>query len=88
MVDADDCCQILQNELTQGSMKKWVNGEVYVHVLRRYRNWKAHWEQYSPSSFDPQKNNLFCHQDVHRVLVTALFAAAQTSHIPTKSYNT
>ncbi|CAK9067064.1 Uncharacterized protein SCF082_LOCUS34017, partial [Durusdinium trenchii] len=28
MVDADDCCQILQNELTQGSMKKWVNGEM------------------------------------------------------------
>ena len=42
MVDAESVRQILEEEVTKPSMKKWINASVTVSIVRRYRNWKAH----------------------------------------------
>ena len=48
MVDADSVRQILEDEVTKPSMKKWINATVTVSIVRRYRNWKAHNVEHCP----------------------------------------
>lgn len=48
MVDATSAVNIVQCELEKPSVKEWVGGDVSVHLLRKYRDWNAHFNTYSP----------------------------------------
>ena len=52
LLDADSVQRLLERELNKPSVRKWVNGEIYVTVLRTYRDWKSNFEQFSPVSFE------------------------------------
>lgn len=48
MVDIESVAEILRDELKKPSMAAFVNGEVFVTVLRTYRDWKKHTLTHSP----------------------------------------
>lgn len=50
LLDANSVCSLLEEELQKTSMRTWVNGEINVSCLRNYRDWKGHFERYSPIS--------------------------------------
>lgn len=52
MIDPDSVKQILEDELQQPSMRKWIGGSVNVFILRKYRNWKEHHDRNSPVNLD------------------------------------
>lgn len=54
LLDAESVRSLVEKELKKPSLRSWVNGEVYVTVMRAYRDWKEHFLQHSPVSFVPQ----------------------------------
>ena len=59
MIDPDSVKQILEDELRQPSMKKWIGGSINVFILRKYRNWKEHHDRCSPINLDTGFENMF-----------------------------
>ena len=52
LVDTESAVSILNAELAKPSVRKWVNGEIFVHTLRTCRDWKGHIAQHAPVEFD------------------------------------
>jgi len=51
LLDAESACTLIRDELCKESLKKWINGSVFVSVLRNYRDWKQHFKDHAPSNF-------------------------------------
>ena len=48
MVDANSAVRCIKAELEKESVRKWINGDVNVQLLRKYRDWKQHISAHTP----------------------------------------